>query len=99
MQAHRNAAYQVELRKFQQELRLGMPRSEVATYLRSHQIAYSDTNQDFDLWVGEDPGDGIVCRKWNVYVEMSFIRLEGQIGTSPFDNLDDISIRRIGTCL
>jgi hypothetical protein len=99
MQALRDAAYQDELKQFQRGLRLGAPRSEVMGYLHSHQIAYSAINQSLDVKIGEDPSGSIFCEKWDVYVEMSFIELRGQIDASPYDNLDDISIRRIGTCL
>jgi hypothetical protein len=99
MQAQRDAIYQGELQQFQRGLRLGAPRSEVMSYLHSHQIAYSTINRNLDVKIGEDPSDSIFCEKWDVFVEMSFTQQKGQIDTSPLDNLDGISIRRIGTCL
>jgi hypothetical protein len=99
LQRQREAVYRGDLQQFQRGLRLGMPRSEVVSYLDSRLVDYSTINQSLDVKIGEDPGDGIVCRNWTVYVEMSFARLKGQVDASPLDNLDGISIRRIGTCL
>jgi hypothetical protein len=98
-QAKRDVAYQTELARFQGDLPLGMPRSEVDKYLDSRQTSYAKVAQDIDVNVGSDPGDGIVCDRWNVYVELHFSRLKKQTDPSPFDNLDSISIQRRGHCL
>ncbi len=97
--ARREVTYQRQLQHFQQGLRLGMPRSEVASYLHAQKIPYSEISQNFDVKIGEEPSDSIFCEKWYVYIEMEFISLKGQIDSSPFDNLDSISVRKIGTCL
>jgi hypothetical protein len=99
IQARRDPVYQPELQRFQPQLRWATPRSGVTTYLHSHPIAYRGINQNLDVKIGEDPGDSIFRQRWNVYVEMSFAPLQGQIDPSPLDNLDGISIGRIGTCV
>ena len=97
--ALREAAYQTELGHFRHDLRLGVHRSEVKSYLDARRVAYSEINWDFDVEIGQEPSRSIFCERWDVYVEMAFTRLTGQTGASPFDNLDSISIRKIGTCL
>jgi len=85
--------------QFKRDLRLGMSRSEVGTYLAARQIAYNEIDWNYDVGVGQDPGGSIFCEKWNVYIEMHFILPRAQPGSSSADRLDDIHIRRIGTCL
>lgn len=76
-----------------------MHRSEVKSYLDAQKIAYSEMSWNFDVGIGQEPSNSIFCDHWDVYIEMGFIRLKGQTGASSFDNLDSISVRRIGTCL
>jgi hypothetical protein len=99
VQVQREAAYQNQLEHFQHDLRLGMPRSEVADYLHAHRIAYSQINQNFGVKISEEPSDSIFCEKWDVFIEMGFSHLNGQNDSSPFDNLNSISVLKIGTCL
>jgi hypothetical protein len=98
-QVQRELAYQNQLQHFQRELRLGMPRSEVAAYLHSQKIQYNGIDQYFDVKIGEEPGGSIFCEKWVIYIEMGFSHLSGQTEPSPFDDLNSVSIRKIGTCL
>lgn len=98
-QARRDAAYQIQLKRFQHDLRLGMPRSAVEQYLYKGKISYSNISGSLGVMVGQDPGDGIVCGKYYVYIEMDFVYLKGQTEPSPFDNLDSISVKKYGGCL
>jgi len=85
--------------QFERDLRLGMSRTDVETYLRTQKISYDEINWNYDEKVGEDPSGSIFCEKWDVYIEMRFIRPQGQFRASPADNLDNIFIQKIGTCL
>ena len=95
----REAAYQSQLQHFQHELRLGAPRSAVASYLHAQKIPYNRISQNFDVKIGEERSDSIFCEKWDVYIELGFSHLRGQLDSSPFDNLNSISVRKYGTCL
>jgi hypothetical protein len=98
-QAQREAAYQAELDRFQHDLRLGMPRSEVTTYLVARKVAYNENSWDLDVRIGREPSNTIFCDHFDVYVELGFTHLKAQAGPSPFDNLDSVSVRKFGTCL
>jgi hypothetical protein len=99
-QAKRDAAYQVVLAKFQGDLQLGMPRSGVERYLQSRRAPYvTDGNGDIRHQIGEEPGDGFVCDRWNVYVDFHFSRAQGELDASEFDHLTSIGIQKIGHCL
>jgi len=95
----REAGYQNQLQHFRHELRLGTSRPEVESYLHVQKIPYTRINQDFGVKIGEEPSDSIFCKKWDVYIEMGYSHLPGQTDSSPFDNLNSISVRKIGTCL
>jgi hypothetical protein len=99
-QAKRDAAYQVVLAKFQGDLQLRMPRSGVKRYLDSGRVSYATYgNGDLTHWIGQEPGDGFVCDRWNVYVDFHFSRVQGELEPSEFDNLSSIAIQKIGHCL
>lgn len=99
-QAERDAAYQVVLAQFQRDLQLGMPRSGVKKYLDSRRVPYATYgNGDITNKIGEEPGDGLVCNRWNVYVDFHFSRAPGELEPSEFDNLSSIAIQKIGHCL
>lgn len=98
-QAVRDAVYQEQLDRFQHDLRLGMHRAEVKSYLDSKEISYSRINSNLDVRIGQDPADQWYCDRWYVYVEFRFSHLSGQTKPLPLDNLDGISIRKIGSCL
>jgi hypothetical protein len=97
--AQRDAAYEERLDRFQHDLGLRMHRAEVKSYLDSNKISFSQINSNFDVKIGQDPAGEWYCDHWYVYVEFRFSYLAGQTQPSPFDNLDGISIRKIGSCL
>ena len=100
VQAERDAAYQVELAQFQRDLQLGLPRSGVKKYLDSRKVSYATYgNGDLTHLIGQEPGDGFVCDRWNVYVNFHFSRAQGELEPSEFDNLSSIAITKIGHCL
>jgi hypothetical protein len=99
-QAERDAAYQVLLAQFQRDLQLGMPRSGVKKFLDSSRVSYAtDGNGGLAHWIGQEPGDGFVCDRWNVYVDFRFSRAQGEPEPSEFDKLSSIAIQKIGHCL
>jgi hypothetical protein len=99
-QAERDAAYQVLLAQFQRDLQLGIPRSGVKKYLDSRRVLYeTDGNGDVRQKIGEEPGDGFVCNRWNVYINFHFSRVQGELEPSEFDNLSSIAMQKIGHCL
>jgi hypothetical protein len=99
-QAKRDAAYQVVLAQFQRDLQLGMPRSGVKKYLDFSSVSYAtDGKGDLTHWIAQEPGDGFVCDRWNVYVNFHFLRAQGELEPSEFDNLSSIAIQKIGHCL
>ena len=91
--------YRARLVRFQQDLSLGTPRSGVRQYLEAQKLPYGEMNWNLDVKIGDEPGDGWACDRWSVYIEMKFSRTKGQPEPSPFDNLDDIAIQKIGHCL
>jgi hypothetical protein len=98
-QAQRDAAYQVQLDRFQHDVRPGMHRAEVESYLDSKKVSYSQFNSGLGVKIGEEPADEWYCNHWYVYVEFRFSHLRGQAEPLPRDNLDNISIQKIGSCL
>jgi hypothetical protein len=98
-QAERDVAYQEALARFQHDVRLGMHRVEVRSYLDSEKVSYSQINFNLDIKIGEDPAGEWYCDRWYIYVEFRFNRPKGQTEPSPLDNLDSISIQKIGRCL
>jgi len=98
-QAKRDAAYQEQLDRFRHEAPLGMHRAEVRSYLDSKKVSYIQMNSSLAVKIGEDPADEWFCDRWYVYVEFRFSHLNGQTEPLPLDNLDGISIQRIGSCL
>lgn len=95
----RDAEYRDRLERFQHDLSLGTPRSGVRRYLDAQKMPYGEANWNFDVKIGDEPGDGWACDRWSVYVEIRFSHIKGQAEPSPFDNLDDIAIQKIGHCL
>jgi len=74
-------------------------RAEVQSYLDAKKVSYNQINSNLDIKIGEDPADEWYCDRWYVYVEFRFSHLKGQTEPLPFDNLDNISIQKIGRCL
>jgi hypothetical protein len=97
-QAQRDAAYQATLVQIQQELPAGTRRDEVRKALQSRKMLSSETDKDIEVGIGQDPGDGLVCDRWNVYLDFRFEHPEAQIDPSPMDKLQSISIKKLGHC-
>jgi len=93
--ARRETAYRAAIAPFQHDLPIGTSREEVKKYLDSHKLAYyprrSGENEGvtYEIKIGEEPGN-VVCEPWNIYVALEF---------SPGDALQEVHIRKIGTCL
>ncbi len=98
-QAQRDQLYQAKLHFFQRSVRLGMHRSEAQAYLDSEKVSYGQMNSDLAVKIGEDPSSVWYCDRWFVYIKFRFNQLRGQTNPSPLDNLESISIQRIGHCL
>jgi hypothetical protein len=56
-------------------------------------------NGDISGKIGEEPGDGLVCDGWYVYLDFHFRRADGQTESSEFDPLISIAIQKVGHCL
>jgi hypothetical protein len=76
-----------------------MHRAEVESYLDSKKASYIQINTNLAVKIGQDSADEWYCDHWDVYVEFWFGRLRGQTEPLPLDNLDSISIQKIGSCL
>lgn len=110
VRARRNAGYEVLLRQYQSDLHVGMTRTEVARYLDSHQVPYGPVFEgesgdawSYDVRIGEEPGDGIACDKWYVYIKFNFTATKPIAGpeVAPVDSdtLREIKISKVGVCL
>ena len=95
----RDAVYRTKLQSFEHDLRLGMSRSDVKGYLDAKRIPYIQMNSDLAVKIGEDTSRQWYCNRWYVYVDFRFNLLKGQTEPSSLDNLDHISIQKIGSCL
>src|SRR5579864_4180909 len=76
-QARRDAQYSKVLGAYQQNLRPGMTRANVADYLRSHEVSYAPIFWGGKAWayairIGENPSSTWYCEKWTVYVGLEF---------------------------
>ncbi|MGA8437605.1 MAG: hypothetical protein WB762_35135 [Candidatus Sulfotelmatobacter sp.] len=93
--ARREASYRVAMMPFERDLRVGMSRPDVQSYLDSRRIEYNRARfggkdaDTFEIKIGEEP-DNLICEHWTVYVAIEF---------SLSDKLRDIHIRKEGTCL
>lgn len=101
--------YQAQLVRYQRELSIGMPRSEVVRYLDSHKIAYDEwRGGEIRTTLGDEPDFG-VCSSWRVFLSLEFIPRkqfesleftpQKQSERSPLDRLAQVSLKRIGHCL
>jgi hypothetical protein len=95
----RDALYQEQLSRFQRNVQLGMHRVDVKSYLDSAKVSYLQMNSNLDVKIGEDPAAEWYCDRWYVYIEFRFSHVGGQVEPVPLDNLDSISIQKIGSCL
>ncbi len=98
-QAQRDATYHGILSSYQRELHAGMTRVEVQLYLDSRRISYLNDRNDYDVLIGEDPGDGLACDRWNVYVAFDFNISPRESKASASDTLREIKLRKIGHCV
>jgi hypothetical protein len=94
-EARREAAYRAAIAPFERDLRLGVDRAEVQTYLASrkvdyHPVRYGGSDADtYEIKIGEEPGS-LVCEHWTVYIALEF---------SAADKLREVHVRKVGTCL
>jgi hypothetical protein len=93
-EVRRESTYREALIPFQHDLRVGMSRADVERYLKNrnidyHAVSYGTDADTYEIKIGEDPG-GPFCKSWNVYVALEF---------NAAYNLQEIHIRKIGTCL
>jgi hypothetical protein len=96
--AELDVGYQAEVRRYQHDLRIGIPRSEVTRYLQSKNILYRQTQREIVVDLGREPGDGLVCDYWTAYVSMEFSHPESQTEPFPLDILVNVSLKRVGHC-
>lgn len=95
VQARREATYRAAIMPFQRDLRIGMDRPEVQTYLDSrrvdyHRVRYGGSDSDtYEIKIAQEP-DSLICEHWTVYVALEF---------NPAEKLRDIHLRKVGTCL
>jgi hypothetical protein len=108
VQSQRDATYRQALTRFQRDLRLGTPRAQVETYLKSQQVVYSLTYEggsgawSFITRIGEEPSASIVCASWSVFITFDFLSSENKpLGAdpSPTDTLKRMRIEKVGDCL
>jgi len=94
-QGRREASYHTAMAPFENDLRVGMDRADVQTYLDSHRVQYhrvrygGNDADTYEIKIAEEP-DSIVCEHWTVYVSLEF---------STADTLREIHLRKVGTCL
>jgi hypothetical protein len=95
-QAARDQQYEVRLQELQRAFPPRAKRDEVISYLKSRQIRYLDNVtyggniRSVLIPIGEDPGEGIFCNYWKVYVAIDF-------DTS--GALQEAHIQKLGHCL
>jgi hypothetical protein len=98
-QAIRDAGYGGYLSRFQKDLRLGMHRSEVYDYLRSHSVSFYDDHGyriDAEVPIGQENADftHFPCYGYEVFVVFRFNALPRQPTQSAVDNLSSIAIEK-----
>ena len=95
LQARREVTYRAGMMPFQRDLRIGLDRAEVQTYLDSrrvdyHRVRFGGSDADtYEIKIAQEP-DSLICEHWTVYVALEF---------SPAEKLRDIHLRKVGTCL
>ena len=109
-QRDRAAAYAAFLSPYQRDLRVGMTRADVKTYLESHHIEYSEQccgdDSSRGVWsyvvrIAEERADEWYCDRWFVYVSLEFIGSdrEPELKPLPTDRFKKVKIRKVGHCL
>jgi len=91
----REVSYQARIAPFRQALPNGTSSAEVAHWLDSRGFTYEKArfgglNWAYQVKIGEEPGDGLICVKWTVYAAMEF---------NPADSLTDVHMKKVGRCL
>jgi hypothetical protein len=108
VEARREATYREALAPFQRDLRAGMTREDVRYYLDTKKVMYypvfygAGGAWSYEVKIGEEPSYSLVCESWTVYVAMDFASSGNQIPEPdplPGDTLNQIRIRKFGTCL
>jgi len=101
-QAKREAAYQSNLRSYNQVLKPGMKRKTVEDYLRFNKTEFLRLSLDDLTKIGEDEPTW-VCGRTGVYVKFQFTGVgqrEPRFDANDEDTLDEIKIFHWGnTCL
>jgi len=92
MQTRREAAYRAAVAPFQRDLHVGTPRTSVETYFHSHSVQYNaiDNGHTYLVEIAQEPPGNFWCEPWRVYVAFEF-------GSA--DTLNEVHIRKLGTCL
>ena len=92
MQTRREAAYRVALAPFQRDLHSGTPRIDVENYFHLHAVQYNaiDDGRTYLVEIAQEPPGNLWCEPWTVYVAFEF-------GSA--DTLNEVHIRKFGTCL
>lgn len=101
-QAQRDAEYSKVLSGYEYKLNPGITRTEVKSYFESQKLSYVPSGIDehsYWLLIGEEPGSGFVCDRWNVYIVFSFNTSAHAIAPSNADRLSEIKIQKVGHCL
>lgn len=96
VQMRRENPYHAALAEFQHVLPVGMSKADVRKYLDSQNLSYSSVRRggsdgdSYEMKIGEEPGDYLVCKAWKVYVALEF---------GPREILEQVHIRKEGICL
>lgn len=107
VQEQREAAHQAMLAPYQNDLRIGITRAEVDRYLALKNVTHSTRRGErpsdgacYEVSAIEEPGDGLACDRWSVFVALEFTSSGGSREVAqPSDVLRQISIKGIGHCL
>jgi hypothetical protein len=86
-----DAAWAQELHQFERDLPVGTLRPDVEKYLDARRMFPRLRNdRNYEVKIGEQAGDGLVCASWNVYLLIQF---------DSTDKVSDIRLRKVGRCL
>jgi hypothetical protein len=85
-----DAAFAQAVQQFEHDLPVGTPRLTVEKYLDGRTFPRFRDNGSYEVLIGKQAGDGLVCVSWNVYV---VIHLDST------DKVSDVRLRKVGRCL
>jgi len=71
-QAQRDPTYDEILSGYQRNLHAGATRAEVQRYFDSRKISYLNDGKQYDVFIGKEPGEGLVCDRWSVHLVFDF---------------------------